>query len=156
MHFARPESASSGCAAQAGAMSSDAPPRIGWVGALLLRDGRVLLALRALHKALAPGRWDLPGGHVEPGETPEQALWRELAEETGVGAPADPAAAVAIAAEFAFDGVILRLYAVHDWVGEPQALGDEHQRLQWFEPAQAADLPDLSHPRLGELLRRLG
>lgn len=128
---------------------------IGWVGALLLRDGRVLLGLRALHKRLAPGRWDLPGGHVEPGETPEQALWRELAEETGVEPPADPAAAARVAAEFAFDGVVLRLYTVHDWGGEPQPLGDEHQRLQWFEPAQAAALPDLSHPRLAALLLRL-
>lgn len=136
-------------------MSSGEPPSIGWVGALLLRDGQVLLALRALHKRLAPGRWDLPGGHVEPGETPEQALWRELAEETGVAPPADPAAAAHVVAEFAFDGVILRIYVLHDWVGEPRALGDEHQRLQWFEPAQAAALPDLSHPRLGELLRRL-
>ncbi|WP_206411083.1 NUDIX domain-containing protein [Lysobacter enzymogenes] len=136
-------------------MNSDAAPRIGWVGALLLRDGRVLLGLRALHKRLAPGRWDLPGGHVEPGETPEQALWRELAEETGIGPPADPATAARIAAEFAFDGVVLRLYAVRDWVGEPRPLGDEHLRLQWFEPVQAAALPDLSHPRLGALLRRL-
>lgn len=136
-------------------MSSDTALPIGWVGALLLRDGRVLLGLRALHKRLAPGRWDLPGGHVEPGETPEQALWRELAEETGIGPPADPAAAARIVAEFAFDGVVLRLYAVRDWVGEPRALGDEHQRLQWFAPAQAAALPDLSHPRLGDLLRRL-
>ncbi|QCW26520.1 hypothetical protein FE772_13470 [Lysobacter enzymogenes] len=52
--------------------------------------------------------------------------------ETGVGPPADPAAAARIVAEFAFDGVVLRLYAVRDWVGEPRALGDEHQRLQWF------------------------
>ncbi len=136
-------------------MNSDDAPRIGWVGALLLRDGRVLLGLRALHKRLAPGRWDLPGGHVEPGETPEQALWRELAEETGIGPPADRGAAARIAAEFAFDGVVLRVYAVRDWVGEPRPLGDEHLRLQWFEPVQAAALPDLSHPRLGALLRRL-
>jgi len=136
-------------------VSPGTAPRIAWVGALLLRDGQVLLGLRALHKTLAPGRWDLPGGHVEPGETPEQALWRELAEETGVAAPADPAAAASIAAEFAFDGAILRLYAVRDWVGEPRPLGDEHQRLQWFEPARAAALPDLSHPRLAALLRRL-
>lgn len=130
-------------------------PRIGWVGALLCRDGRVLLGLRAAHKRLAPQRWDLPGGHVEPGESPEQALWRELAEETGIAPPATPADAARIVAEFEFDGVILRVYRIDDWLGEPRPLGDEHQRLQWFAPAQAAALPDLSHPRLAALLLRL-
>ena len=53
-------------------------------GALVDAAGRVLLARRSSPEALA-GRWEFPGGKVEPGETPEAALVRELAEELGVG-----------------------------------------------------------------------
>lgn len=52
------------------------------VGAAILRDGRVLAARRTTPPAAA-GRWELPGGKVEPGETPEHALVREIAEELG-------------------------------------------------------------------------
>ncbi|MGJ7903620.1 NUDIX domain-containing protein [Lysobacter sp. 1R34A] len=133
-------------------------PCIDLVGALLWRQGRVLLGLRAAHKRLAPGCWDMLGGHVEAGETPEQALWRELGEEAGIGPPAsggsrEPAASVL--AELALDGLVLRVYRVEAWDGEPEARGDEHRCLQWFEPAQAAALPDLADPRLRELLLRL-
>lgn len=137
------------------------------VGALLWRQGRVLLGLRAAHKRLAPNCWDMLGGHVEAGETPEQALWRELQEEAGIGPPvltrpvlATPdqhaAAAASVVAEFACDGLVLRIYRVEAWDGEPEARGDEHQGLQWFEAAQAAALPELADPRLREVLLRLG
>lgn len=131
------------------------------VGALLWRRGRVLLGLRAAHKRLAPNCWDMLGGHVEPGETPEQALWRELREEAGIGPPvlATPdehcATAASVVAELAFDGLVLRVYRIEAWDGEPEPRGDEHQHLQWFEPTQAAALPDLADPRLREVLLRL-
>jgi 8-oxo-dGTP diphosphatase len=53
------------------------------VGAALVRDGRVLAARRTA-PAEAAGRWEFPGGKVEAGETPEEALVREVAEELGV------------------------------------------------------------------------
>ncbi|MFI9175155.1 (deoxy)nucleoside triphosphate pyrophosphohydrolase [Streptomyces lincolnensis] len=55
------------------------------VGAALIEGGRVLAARRSAPAELA-GRWELPGGKVEPGETPEAALVRELREELGVDA----------------------------------------------------------------------
>jgi 8-oxo-dGTP diphosphatase len=55
------------------------------VGAALLRDGRVFAARRTAPPAAA-GRWELPGGKVEPGETPDAAIVRELHEELGVEA----------------------------------------------------------------------
>ncbi|AXG55019.1 mutT-like protein [Streptomyces lincolnensis] len=55
------------------------------VGAALIEGGRVLAARRSAPAELA-GRWELPGGKVEPGETPDAALVRELREELGVDA----------------------------------------------------------------------
>ena len=52
------------------------------VGAAIVRDGRVLAARRTFPAEVA-GRWELPGGKVEPGETPEAALVREIGEELG-------------------------------------------------------------------------
>ena len=57
-------------------------PRVPVVGAAILRDGRVLAARRTTPPAAA-GRWELPGGKVEAGETPEAALVREVREELG-------------------------------------------------------------------------
>ena len=55
------------------------------VGAAVVRDGRVLACRRTAPPAAA-GRWEFPGGKVEPGESPDAALVRELHEELGVGA----------------------------------------------------------------------
>ncbi|GAA4932333.1 NUDIX hydrolase [Streptomyces coeruleoprunus] len=61
------------------------------VGAVLLRpDGALLVGRRV--KRGEPATWSLPGGHVEAGETFEEAAVREVAEETGIGAVADPRA----------------------------------------------------------------
>ncbi len=58
--------------------------RQGVVGCLVVRpDGRVFAQRRSLTRKLFPGCWDLVGGHLELGETPREALVRELAEETG-------------------------------------------------------------------------
>lgn len=58
--------------------------RQGVVGAVVVGpDGRVFAQRRSPHRKTFPGCWDLVGGHVEPGETPLQALGREVFEETG-------------------------------------------------------------------------
>jgi mutator protein MutT len=61
------------------------------VAAAVVEEGRILLARRPKTKAIAPGKWHLPGGHVEHGEEPAAALARELLEELGcrfeIGAP---------------------------------------------------------------------
>lgn len=59
------------------------PPRVG-IGVLVIRDGRVLIGER--RGAHGAGAWALPGGALEPGETPEACAARELREETGLAA----------------------------------------------------------------------
>ena len=54
------------------------------VDGALFRDKKILLGKRPLSKNAFPGLWELPGGHVEEGETPEKALEREFLEELGI------------------------------------------------------------------------
>jgi mutator protein MutT len=119
------------------------------VNAVLVRNGAVLLAKRSAHRTSYPGLWSFPGGHVEPGETLEVALLREVGEEVGViptsfrpiDTIADPNATKA-------DPVTYHMFAVKAWSGgEPFALGDEHSELGWFDLPDASALPDLA---LGE------
>ncbi|CAM3636914.1 NUDIX domain-containing protein [Nocardioides zeicaulis] len=113
----------------------------------LVRDGRVLLALRSPHKLAFPGAWDLPGGVVEAGEPPVEALVRELREELAVDvapASASPLCEVTVVP----DGgpVRLRAWLVDTWRGEPvNAAPDEHDALGWFA---VDDLPPLAHASL--------
>ena len=101
--------------------------------ALVDADGRVLLQQRPEGKSLA-GLWEFPGGKVEPGETPEAALIRELEEELAISVPHACLAPAAFAsAPLGERHLLLLLYVVRDWRGEPQAL--EATALQWTTPA---------------------
>ncbi|HWF21696.1 MAG TPA: NUDIX domain-containing protein [Acidimicrobiales bacterium] len=68
--------------------ASGSAPTVRGVGAVALVDGSILLVRRA--RAPQAGRWSVPGGHVEPGERPEDAVVRELAEETGLSGVCGP------------------------------------------------------------------
>lgn len=112
------------------------------VAAVLVRDGRVLLCHRSAHRRWHPGVWDLPGGHVEAGETPAGALVRELQEELGilVDEPAGPELARVVASSFD-----MRVWLVTAWDGEPaNAAPAEHDDLGWFRAPELADL-QLAH-----------
>ena len=102
-------------------------------------DGRVLLAQRPEGKAMA-GLWEFPGGKVDPGETPEAALIRELAEELGIDVAASCLAPFTFASHAYPDfHLLMPLYVCRKWAGIPTPR--EGQRLSWVRPARLADYP---------------
>lgn len=106
---------------------------------LLWRRGRVLAAQRPEGKA-HEGYWEFPGGKLEQGETPQDALIRELAEELGVGVRACRFWKDVIHDYEKYNlRVRLHFFHVTAFAGEPCAR--EGQNIRWVTPAEAADLP---------------
>jgi 8-oxo-dGTP diphosphatase len=107
--------------------------------ALIDVDGRVLIAQRPEGKAMA-GLWEFPGGKVEPGESPEQTLERELREELGVDICV-PCLAPLIFASHGYETfhLLMPLYACRKWTGLPE--GREGQALKWVKPNRLVDYP---------------
>ncbi|MGB3689408.1 MAG: 8-oxo-dGTP diphosphatase MutT [Jannaschia helgolandensis] len=107
--------------------------------ALIDVDGRVLLAQRPEGKPMA-GLWEFPGGKVEPGETPEAALIRELQEELGIDTWASCLAPLTFASHGYDDfHLLMPLFACRRWLGQPQA--QEGQALKWVRPNDLRDYP---------------
>ena len=107
--------------------------------ALIDPDGRVLLAQRPPGKSMA-GLWEFPGGKVEPGETPEACLIRELHEELGIGTWESCLAPLTFASHTYPDfHLLMPLFACRKWEGIAQ--GREGQELAWVAPARLRDYP---------------
>ena len=107
--------------------------------ALVDADGRVLLAERPAGKAMA-GLWEFPGGKVDPGETPEAALIRELAEELGIDVHQSCLAPLTFASHaYPEFHLLMPLYVCRKWSGIVTAR--EGQRLAWVRPARLGDYP---------------
>lgn len=119
------------------------------VGGILVKDGQVLLGLRHPNRASFPNTWDIPGGHIEPGESPRAALRRELQEELGIDAVIEGSWHHLLDDAL---GIDLLVAVVHQWKGEIRNKApNEHQQLQWFAVAGLASL-DLPHPSYVPLL----
>ena len=103
--------------------------------AIIWREGRLFLQRRDLAGPVLPGRWEFPGGKVEPGETPAEALRRELLEEVAL-APEDLRALPAL--EHAYPDRRVRLHPF-----QMRATGGLHTVLAWgwFTPEEALRLP---------------
>jgi 8-oxo-dGTP diphosphatase len=107
--------------------------------ALIDADGRVLLAQRPVGKSMA-GLWEFPGGKVEPNETPEAALIRELKEELGIDTWSSCLAPLTFASHSYPDfHLLMPLFACRKWQGI--VTGAEGQNLAWVRPQNLRDYP---------------
>jgi 8-oxo-dGTP diphosphatase len=107
--------------------------------ALVDVDRRVLIAQRPEGRSLA-GLWEFPGGKVEPGESPEAALIRELEEELGISTKQACLAPVTFASHsYENFHLLMPLYACRKWQGMPEPR--EHTALKWVRPQQLRDYP---------------
>lgn len=107
--------------------------------ALIDVDGRVLIAQRPADKAMG-GLWEFPGGKVEPGERPEQALIRELREELGIDVT-EACLSPFVFASHAYEAfhLLMPLYLCRRWQGVVTAR--EHAALTWVKPVSLSEYP---------------
>ncbi|MDE0060119.1 MAG: (deoxy)nucleoside triphosphate pyrophosphohydrolase [Defluviicoccus sp.] len=117
----------------------DLPVVLVAAAALVDADGRVLIAQRPEGKTMA-GLWEFPGGKVGPGETPEQALIRELGEELGIDVAANCLAPFTFASH-RYEGfhLLMPLFVCRVWNGSVRPL--EGQALKWVRPVRLGDYP---------------
>jgi 8-oxo-dGTP diphosphatase len=107
--------------------------------ALVDADGRVLITERPEGKQLA-GLWEFPGGKVEPGETPEETVVRELREELGIETKVACLAPLTFASHaYETFNLLMPLYVCRRFWGTPE--GREGQKLKWVRPRDMRNYP---------------
>jgi len=138
------------------AIEAEMPPIVPIVCAALVDgDGKVLLQQRPQGKAMA-GLWEFPGGKINPGESPELALCRELREELGLDVVPSSLEPFGFASH-RYDGfhILLLLYRCHAWHGAPHPR--ESQAFAWVAPEGMSDyaMPEADKPLVVMLRDRL-
>ncbi len=104
--------------------------------ALIVRDGEILIGQRRADQPMGP-LWEFPGGKIEPGESAQQALMRELAEELGIQAEVGPAV-TRIRHHYRHGGAVdLQFFAVRAFTGEID--NQIYQQVRWV---RLKDLPE--------------
>jgi len=118
------------------------------VTAALVRGGRVLLVHRSPNRHAYPDVWDLPGGHIEAGETELAALAREMHEELSVRIATGSATHLCrLQVGRGEESVRFSAWLVGEWEGTPANVApDEHDEIRWFRPEE---LPPLAHELVG-------
>lgn len=123
------------------------------VAGLLKKGSYVLVGQRPENHSLA-GQWEFPGGKIELGESPEEALARELQEEVGIDAEIG-ALRMAVTHSYEDVGIIILFYDVPYWKGEPKAI--HHAQIEWIYPEElkSRPIPDANKRIIGRLLKLL-
>jgi 8-oxo-dGTP diphosphatase len=110
---------------------------------LLTRGETLLLGWRGPNRRTYPACWAVPGGHLEPGESPEDAAIREMREELGVEVRGlrylGPIETVD-----SLGPVTFHMFSSSEWDGDPSPRDDEHSELRWFGLEEACDLKPLA------------
>jgi 8-oxo-dGTP diphosphatase len=104
--------------------------------ALLLAEGKVLVARRGPSMSMA-GKWEFPGGKIELGETPEQAIVRELKEELAIAISIQGTLRVY---DFAYAEKIVRLYPFLATIAAGEIQLREHSEVRWLLPSELLHL----------------
>ena len=113
------------------------------VAAALINDkGEILLAQRPKGKTLED-HWEFPGGKLEDGEQPEQALARELHEELGIEVAVEHMRPITFLShpypEYDFH-LMMPTWLIDTWKGEPTNQPGEHQAIKWVHPNDMGDM----------------
>lgn len=134
-------------------------PRIkkNWIpvsAGLLKKDNMILVGQRPENHTLA-GLWEFPGGKIELGESPEQALARELNEELGIVAEVGELK-IACTHSYSDVGIIILFYEVLFWKGEPKT--KHHINLKWVKPSELPkmNIPDANRKNLDRIYKAFG
>ena len=131
-------------------MSSEPLRHVTVACGIIIRDGLILAAQRSPVMSV-PNKWEFPGGKIEAGETPEQALIRELQEEVGI-TPTQSSLFEKLEYQFPDRHITLWFWLVESWEGEPW--GKEGQPAQWIAQyaLNAEDFPPANAPVIEKLI----
>jgi 8-oxo-dGTP diphosphatase len=118
---------------------------------ILKKDNLILVGQRPENHTLA-GLWEFPGGKIELGESPEQALARELNEELGIEAEVGELK-IACTHSYSDVGIIILFYEILFWKGEPKT--KHHINLQWVKPSELPNMkiPDANRKNLSRIYK---
>ena len=122
------------------------------VGAILTRDEFVLLGKRSAKRDFYPHVWDVFGGHIEPHESRQQTLQRELQEELGI-MPTTWRYLETLSGADASGQIGCHFFVVTEWCGTPKNhQPEEHSEVRWFRLEELTQL-ELAHPEYLRILR---
>lgn len=124
------------------------------VAGFLKKDNRILVGQRPENNSLA-GLWEFPGGKIELGESPEEALARELSEELGIEAEIGELK-LSVTHSYNDVGIVILFYEVLFWKGEPKA--KHHLMLDWIYPEELKErsIPEANKKVLPKIFKALG
>ncbi len=124
------------------------------VAGFIKKDGKILIGQRPVDNSLA-GQWEFPGGKIELGETPEQALTRELNEELGIEAEVGELK-LTCTHTYGEVGILILFYEIKYWKGEPKA--KHHMMLEWIYPEElkVRTIPEANRKILDRIFQALG